>query len=1175
MRLNLSTHLFVFFVLLYPVLTKGQIRQPRFDILSVENGLPENFPTFTMQDHRGYIWIGTQNGLVRYDGHDMKIYNLEKNGKPVKGYLSIENLLEVDSTTIWVVTGLQGLAKYDQTTDKLTLVEDIKNGEGKSAVKNINAIRKGKNGEIWMLSDKESAPQIVCHNIRTKKTKIYKLTPKDSNKSKISVQALRVDSKGDVWFSTNKGLYTITHDTNNAGVSTVKNDYLKTATILKIYEASSQPGVLWLLQTLNGNNRLIKFTPLTGNTEFYPISEKGSLDIFEDRQKRLWIASNNALAHFDRRTNKFNTYQAKEKITELESIRSIKISENNEGSLWVKTSKGLLYLSSKQGSELIRYTTNSSEKGSLPNNFVWDLLMDRSGTEWFGIRDYGLLKLNQSRSKIQYITENNNNKGYPGGPVVSMVQLKNGGFLICTTEGLYESDKTFTTFKPFSLKNANTELKLTGSGFLKMDRQGHIWIASHEGLIKYNPLTKKTKIYTHNPKDPHSVSSNKIQLVMEDSKGKLWVGTVDAGICRLDPLTGKFTRYPFIRNNSTIIVKDGSLDDNLVASILEDKDGIIWVGTNLGSLNKFNEATGKFTSYFNNPKLTCVIELYEDKRGRLWAGTYLWGLFLVDKKTGAMRQFLKKDGLIFDGVLNINEDDSGRIWVGSDGGLSIIDPDTFHVKTFGTNLGLPDTFGYSYITTGLNGDWLYGMKNGIMRFNPNDFKSNLIPPDLVLQQLTYSNGNAKGTFVKQVKNDKQVNLSYDYNKLVFKYVGLHYVNAKMNQYKYQLEGYDKDWINAGTERTATYTNLAPGTYNFRFKASNSDGVWSKKTAELRIIISPPWWKTWWAYLLYIAFFAIIIQVYIAYRSRTLKNRNQKLEEQVNARTRELSEANEELKASQEEIISQRDELEQTVNNLNTTQTQLIQAEKMASLGELTAGIAHEIQNPLNFVNNFSDLSMELIKEMQEEFEKGDTVEAFAIASDIKVNLEKINHHGKRADSIVKGMLQHSRTGSATKEMTDINALADEYLRLAYHGLRAKDKNFNAELITNFDPTLPKIKVLAQDVGRVFLNLYTNAFYATNEKQKLGSANYKPVVEVSTLVINATIEIKVRDNGTGIPDSIRDKILNPFFTTKPSGEGTGLGLSLSYDIIVKAHGGQLQIESVPGESTTFKILLPFN
>ena len=271
-------------------------------------------------------------------------------------------------------------------------------------------------------------------------------------------------------------------------------------------------------------------------------------------------------------------------------------------------------------------------------------------------------------------------------------------------------------------------------------------------------------------------------------------------------------------------------------------------------------------------------------------------------------------------------------------------------------------------------------------------------------------------------------------------------------------------------------------------------------------------------------------------------------------------------------------LEKTLTDLKATQSQLIQSEKMASLGELTAGIAHEIQNPLNFVNNFSEVSNELIDEMKTEFKKGDTEEGFAIADDIKQNLEKILHHGKRADAIVKGMLQHSRSNSGQKEPTNINALADEYLRLAYHGLRAKDKTFNATMKTDFDETIGNINIIPQDIGRVVLNLINNAFYAAPLPPPAGGGfkdpNYKhePTVWVSTKKVADKILIRVKDNGPGIPQKILDKIVQPFFTTKPTGQGTGLGLSLSYDI-VKAHGGELKVETREGAGTEFMFSLP--
>ncbi|WP_337040556.1 ATP-binding protein [Emticicia sp. 17c] len=325
-------------------------------------------------------------------------------------------------------------------------------------------------------------------------------------------------------------------------------------------------------------------------------------------------------------------------------------------------------------------------------------------------------------------------------------------------------------------------------------------------------------------------------------------------------------------------------------------------------------------------------------------------------------------------------------------------------------------------------------------------------------------------------------------------------------------------------------------------------------------------------------------------------KKQELEYQVAERTAELTKQKHELeeiisklKLTQEQLIQsektastravaltkQKEKLEETISELKSTQNQLIQAEKMASLGELTAGIAHEIQNPLNFVNNFSELSVELAKELEEEFERENLDKDLIVEliGDLVQNQEKINHHGKRAASIVRGMLQHSRTSTGQKEKVDLNDLADEYLRLSYHGLRAKDKTFNADFKTEFDAQVPKVDLVPQDFGRVLLNLINNAFYAVQQKSRMNIEGYKPLVIVKTTLAQEEILISVIDNGTGIPESVKNKIFQPFFTTKPTGQGTGLGLSLAYDIVTKGHGGKLEVHSKEGEGTEFVITLP--
>lgn len=289
----------------------------------------------------------------------------------------------------------------------------------------------------------------------------------------------------------------------------------------------------------------------------------------------------------------------------------------------------------------------------------------------------------------------------------------------------------------------------------------------------------------------------------------------------------------------------------------------------------------------------------------------------------------------------------------------------------------------------------------------------------------------------------------------------------------------------------------------------------------------------------------------------------------------LEETIDELQQKSTVLAQANTALTEAIQNLQSTQSQLVLTEKMAALGELTAGIAHEIQNPLNFVNNFSEVCIELVDELREALSQPETANdranTDALLKDLSQSMKKINYHGKRADSIVRGMLEHARTSTGERQPTDLNALSDEYLRLAYHGLRAKNKEFNAQLITDFDPAIGLVDVVPQDMGRVLLNLFNNAFYAVREKQKTASQGYPPTVTVTTRRLKTTTEIRVRDNGTGIPDEVKEKIFQPFFTTKPAGQGTGLGLSLSHDII-SAQGGTLMVKTQKGEGTEFIINL---
>jgi signal transduction histidine kinase len=476
--------------------------------------------------------------------------------------------------------------------------------------------------------------------------------------------------------------------------------------------------------------------------------------------------------------------------------------------------------------------------------------------------------------------------------------------------------------------------------------------------------------------------------------------------------------------------------------------------------------------------------------------------------------------------------------------------------TYGTQYGIRknsmEAFAGMYKTK--NGNILIGYENGFYDFNPDEIGFSNKPLTVNISDLLINNSKVSvglnSLLQKPIEETNEIKLGYNQNNISFQFAAIDYRSPESNKYYTMLENYDNTWRDATGDKTAFYLNVPPGKYLFHVKAFNIDGTKAEKIVS--IVISPPWWKTWWAYVIYgLLFLLIVLGVHRVQQQRTIRIERQK------AQVKELAQAK---------------EIEKAYHDLRSTQAQLIQSEKMASLGELTAGIAHEIQNPLNFVNNFSEVNNELLMEMKEAIAAGNLDEVKNIANDIIDNEQKINHHGKRADSIVKGMLQHSRVSTGQKVPTDINALADEYLRLAYHGLRAKDKFFNVKIQTEFDQGIGEINIVSQDIGRVLLNLYNNSFYAVTEKVKQLGDSYTATVSITTKQIDNKVEIRIKDNGIGIPQKVLNKIFQPFFTTKPTGQGTGLGLALSYDII-KSHNGEIKVETTEGEGSEFIIVLP--
>ena len=1101
----------------------------KFERLAVENGLSNNMTFGMMQDKKGFMWFATLDALVKYDGYTLTRYQNNPKDTNSLGDNIVMSVFEDHTGLIWVGTaGGGGVNSFDPLTGKWKRYPHdpkIDNSMGKGS---IEGIEEDHNGMLWF----GSTDGLTRYNPKTNRFTLFE--NHSNNKYSLSdnrVYSIVEDKAEMLWVGTNKGVNLFDPKQEcfyQVGGDSLDSLQLKNAIIHHIYKDNQ--GLLWLSAFGHGVFVINPETKKCIAHYHYDPKNPNSIGsdivfaITQDLIGNYWVSTEKGLHHFNPQTQAFTLYENKSYLPKTET-KGHTIKTDRAGLVWIGTmGRGAIYFSPQQRKFRRYLDDEASLEFGLGTNRIKSIF-NSADSQLYIATSQNLLKFNKVKNKFEEVW-----------------QLK-------------------------TIKKHNEDFILTTAC---EEKPGVFWLGTDKaGIIRYDSHTHGIKFFQKKLLDSTGLGDNWVDVIHKDRSGRLWACTQGPYLQWYDSTAKKFIRYRFLSADEEMPPNAG------IRFIHEDSKGDLWLGISafhlsLGGygLYRINLKTGAVIHYIHetgsssslsNNSVTC---LYEDRQGIFWIGTYGGGLNRLDAESGKFTIYTKENGLLSNTVQGLESDANGNLWIKADEGITRFNGTTLNTKQF----SLADGLAASPLGVELDNDNVYlSMEdhNGIIYFCSNNGNNGLIAfdPDL-LQENKFKPTVAITQFKVFDKSypiiDKDISLSYNQNFLDIEFAALSYLSSGTNQYAYKLEGIDNDWVNNGTRRIAHYTNLSQGTYVFRVKGSNNDGVWNEQDTTLTIIIHPPWWQTWWAYTLYGLIIIAGIWAFTHYRSINLLRQKKLLEKEVSARTAE--------------VVHQKEELQNTLVDLKATQAQLIQSEKMASLGELTAGIAHEIQNPLNFVNNFSEVNTELIDEMQQEMDKGNMDDAKAISNDIKENELKINHHGKRADAIVKGMLQHSQASFGHKEPTDINKLADEYLRLSYQGLRAKDKSFNATIKTDFDESIGLINIIPQDIGRVLLNLYNNAFYAVNEKRKRQAADYEPTISESTKKIGDRIEIRVSDNGHGIPQKIVDKIFQPFFTTKPTGQGTGLGLSLSYDII-KAHGGELKVETEEGEFTEFTVILP--
>ncbi len=840
-----------------------------------------------------------------------------------------------------------------------------------------------------------------------------------------------------------------------------------------------------------------------------------------------------------------------------------------EGNLWLNQADGIVRIDTASGTMTV-YTNDPENPNSiLPLKSLGmgnSIFIDRQGIMWVTRYGSGISTMNLYAGDFGLVKDI---KGNTLPDVLSAVELQDHSYFIgarINKNSLYHFDADgqiirlygSSSFRAPEGRTVSKELSHPFVWALATTADGSIWAGTgwprqgDGGLNRIRPGQSEITRFKHNPEDTNSIPDDWVMQLLVDKSERLWIHSVRKGWCWMD-IESETIHRGFDRKSLGLADDTGWGNHGFI-----NKEGNLVIGFK-HQYYEVDHSTLEVSPFARLKDSTMKIYLIlHDDLGRLWF-THKNGFGFLNAPYEEITYYydITQGNFPADEVSTLNLDDQGQVWLATSNGIIRFDVNGEQWIHFGYERGLQDNY-FSGRTNlkGPSGKIYFSGTAGANIIDPARIRTNPYPPDMVFTRLKLDDTpifpGPDNPLEQPIEVASNITVGPEVSVISIDFAAIHFAGSRASRFQYMLEGFDRDWRDGGSVGNATYTSLPHGNYSLRIRGANLDGVWSDGNDSLEIRILPPWYKTWWAYLTYAVLFILTLVLFDRYQRRRLVTRErEKTREKELAQAREIKKAYTELKA---------------------TQKQLVHAEKMASLGELTAGIAHEIQNPLNFVNNFSDVNGELLDELSEEIEKGNPDEIKAIIQDLKDNEEKIKHHGKRADSIVKGMLQHSRSSNGQKKPTDLNALADEYLRLAYHGLRAKDKSFNAEFRLEADDQLPKVNAVPQDIGRVLLNLINNAFYAVDRKAKEGGDGYKPTVVVSTRHTNEKVEIRVKDNGNGIPNKLMDKIFQPFFTTKPTGEGTGLGLSLSYDIVTKGHGGSIEVHSKEGEGTTFLILL---
>ncbi len=1137
--------------------------QIAFKHLTIDNGLPQNTVFSIAQDHHGFMWFGTQDGLCRYDGYGMKVFRHDRK-KPHSLLNNYVMSMLIDSKQrLWVGTAGGGLSLYNEKNNHFTPFVHNPNDTRTLSDNRIHALCEDQTGKLWVGTERGG---VNLFNPETGRAQVFMHNPSDNRSIPANrVSAIVNDAAKTLWIATVGGglSYFNPSDSTFIRVRFEANDQLATHGLLKSKDRTDKGGKTFL--TIDNNS----VSALHADNEGY-----------------LWVGTHGAgvlrvnVRHntWERVVSNFSSQQSR-RDNDVFSI----VSDHN-GRLWIGLEGGGVRIYDRLTGSIISCVHDALNELSLSDNVVRRMYCDNAGTMWVGTATGGVNKYAAGAHRFSvYRHEPMNPRSLTADVVRSFSEDRAGNIWVGAVDGglnrFLRNEGTFEHHDYAPLRD--TALGSEDVWALAAAQDGTMWIGTQNGLFAYHPVKKTRTVYRHNPNDSRSLASNIVRALHFDHDGVLWVGTNLGGLCRFDAASRSFTSYRFMFNDS-LTTTGGAIASDGIRDILHASDGTLWVGTaNLGVL-AFDKERGLIkASYSHNEAVSdgqkglsnnTVRYLHEDKRGNIWAGT-LDGLNCISPQTGAIRVYTEDDGLPNEVVYGILEDNAGFFWLTTNKGLVRFHPEKRSFKTYTKQDGLQSNeFNGRAAMRGSDGWFYLGGIGGFNTFHPDSIRDNgRIPPVVLTDIKVFGRSLELDTTITERTT---LTLPYTHSNCTFSFVALNFVGAEKNQYRYILEGFDNEWVEAGTRREAIYTNLEPGEYTFRVQGSNNDGIWNMEGTVLTLTITPPWWGTWYFRLgAIVSFIAFAV---LTYRRRIFAYREneRRLEDLVQMRTQVLTETNSRLGAANEEIQRQMMMQHEQSYELQKAYTQLDEANEILitrnhelmqlnkEKNDLLAIVSHDLRNPLVS-------TLLAIKLLQKRYPNLSDEEKFAYIAKIQSASEQM------IDFITKLLdVNALETGKMPVSLVPCDIRVATEAIMENYQARAVAKG-----ITFIYEAAPEPIVLADAVllPQVLDNLLSNALkYSPNDKviavritacgaNKDDNTNDRPL-----------IRFEVQDQGPGLTDEDKHRLFQKFarLSARPTGgeHSTGLGLSIVKKMVEAMHGS-VWCTSEIGQGSTFVIELP--